>query len=54
MPDRANVLAFNDKHLKVMAIGGQMIVTALSKDFRLFGQPEAVFHVEQGAVEKVY
>jgi DNA replication and repair protein RecF len=39
---------------RVMAIGGQMIVTALSKDFRLFGQPEAVFHVEQGAVEKVY
>lgn len=39
---------------RVMAIGGQMIVTALSKDFRLFGQPETVFHVEQGAVEKVY
>lgn len=39
---------------RVMAIGGQMVVTALSKDFRLFGQPEAVFHVEQGAVEKVY
>jgi DNA replication and repair protein RecF len=31
----------------------QLIVTALDRDFQIFGQPEALFHVEQGRVSRV-
>ena len=39
---------------RVASIGGQLIVTALGRDFSLFGRPETVFHVEQGRVSAVY
>ena len=35
---------------RVKALETQLIVTALDRDFRLFGAPDAVFHVEQGCV----
>jgi DNA replication and repair protein RecF len=31
----------------------QLIITSLDPDLRLFGQPERVFHVEQGAVQQL-
>lgn len=31
----------------------QLIVSSLDPDLRLFGQPESVFHVEQGAVQRL-
>jgi DNA replication and repair protein RecF len=38
---------------RVRQLETQIIVTALEKDFRLFGQPETLFHVEQGRVFQV-
>ncbi len=38
---------------RVKALEAQMIITALTRDFALFGAPEAVFHVERGGVKKV-
>ncbi len=38
---------------RVKALEAQMIITALTRDFALFGAPEAVFHVERGDVKKV-
>jgi DNA replication and repair protein RecF len=38
---------------RVTALKAQMLITALTRDFTLFGAPEAVFHVEHGVVEKV-
>jgi DNA replication and repair protein RecF len=35
---------------RVKALETQLIVTALDRDFSLFGTPDAVFHVEQGRV----
>ena len=32
----------------------QLLITSLSPDLRIFGQPERVFHVEQGSVQGVY
>jgi DNA replication and repair protein RecF len=32
----------------------QLLITSLSPDLRIFGQPEHVFHVEQGSVQGVY
>jgi DNA replication and repair protein RecF len=32
----------------------QLVLTSLSPDTRLFGDPERVFHVEQGRVQEVY
>jgi len=32
----------------------QLLITSLSPDLRIFGQPEHVFHVEQGGVQGVY
>jgi DNA replication and repair protein RecF len=37
---------------RVKALQTQLIVTALDRDFSLFGMPDAVFHVEQGKVLK--
>jgi hypothetical protein len=37
----------------VQALETQILVTALERDYRLFGQPEHVFHVEQGRVIRV-
>ena len=31
----------------------QLVVTSLRSDFRVFGQPESVFHVEQGRVQEL-
>jgi len=31
----------------------QLIITSLDPDLRIFGQPERVFHVEQGAVQRL-
>lgn len=36
---------------RVKALDSQLIVTALDRDFSLFGQPNALFHVERGAVK---
>jgi len=38
---------------RVEALETQLIVTALDRDSPLFGQPETVFHVEQGRVFRV-
>jgi DNA replication and repair protein RecF len=38
---------------RVQALDTQILVTALERDYRLFGQPEHVFHVEQGRVNRV-
>ncbi|MFM8516331.1 MAG: DNA replication/repair protein RecF [Nevskiaceae bacterium] len=38
---------------RVQALQTQILVTALERDYRLFGQPEHVFHVEQGRVTRV-
>ena len=38
---------------RVQALETQILVTALERDYRLFGQPEHVFHVEQGRVIRV-
>jgi DNA replication and repair protein RecF len=38
---------------RVEALETQLIVTALDRDTPLFGQPETVFHVEQGRVFRV-
>ena len=38
---------------RVEALNTQLIVTALDRDTPLFGQPETVFHVEQGRVFRV-
>lgn len=35
---------------RVRALDTQLVVTALDRDFSLFGTPDAVFHVEQGQV----
>jgi DNA replication and repair protein RecF len=45
--DRLRLDRFIDR---VRALETQLIVTALDRDFRLFGQPDAAFHVEQGRV----
>jgi DNA replication and repair protein RecF len=31
----------------------QLIITSLDPQLRLFGQPERVFHVEQGSVQQI-
>jgi DNA replication and repair protein RecF len=38
---------------RVRRLDTQIVVTALEKDFRLFGEPENLFHVEQGRVFRV-
>lgn len=38
---------------RVRRLNTQIIVTALEKDFRLFGEPETLFHVEHGRVFQV-
>jgi DNA replication and repair protein RecF len=38
---------------RVQALETQIVVTALERDYRLFGEPERVFHVEQGRVIQV-
>jgi recombinational DNA repair ATPase RecF len=38
---------------RVRRLDTQIVVTALEKDFRLFGEPENLFHVEQGGVFRV-
>jgi recombinational DNA repair ATPase RecF len=38
----------------VTELNCQLLITSLSPDQRIFGQPERVFHVEQGAVQGVY
>lgn len=38
---------------RVQALDTQIVVTALERDYRLFGEPERVFHVEQGRVSQV-
>jgi DNA replication and repair protein RecF len=38
---------------RVRQLETQIVVTALEKDFRLFGEPETLFHVEQGRVFQV-
>jgi len=38
---------------RVRRLNTQIVVTALEKDFRLFGEPETLFHVEQGRVFRV-
>lgn len=38
---------------RVRGLDTQIVVTALEKDFRLFGEPETLFHVEQGRVFRV-
>lgn len=38
---------------RVRRLESQIVVTALEKDFRLFGEPESLFHVEQGRVFRV-
>jgi DNA replication and repair protein RecF len=35
---------------RVKALDTQLIVTALDRDFSLFGQPDALFHVERGGI----
>lgn len=37
----------------VQALETQLIVTSLRSDFAIFGQPERVFHVEQGRVQEL-
>jgi DNA replication and repair protein RecF len=38
----------------VTELNCQLLITSLSPDQRIFGQPERVFHVEHGAVQGVY
>jgi len=38
---------------RVRRLNTQIVVTALEKDFHLFGEPENLFHVEQGRVFRV-
>jgi DNA replication and repair protein RecF len=38
---------------RVSSLETQLIVTALDSNHRVFGEPEAVFHVEQGRVKRV-
>lgn len=38
----------------VQALGCQVVLTSLVPDTRLLGDPERVFHVEQGRVQEVY
>ena len=38
---------------RVRRLNTQIVVTALDKDFHLFGEPENLFHVEQGRVFRV-
>jgi DNA replication and repair protein RecF len=38
---------------RIQALDAQLVITALTRDFALFGAPQAVFHVERGGVEKV-
>mgnify|MGYP003382206507 CR=1 FL=1 len=45
--DQAHLQRFIER---VKALDTQLIVTALDRDYRLFGQPDAVFHVEHGRV----
>ena len=45
--DRHRLDRFIDR---VKGLQTQLIVTALDRDFALFGKPDAVFHVEQGRV----
>lgn len=49
--DASRLGAFVDA---VRALDCQIVLTSLSPDPRLFGQPERVFHVEQGRVNGVY
>jgi DNA replication and repair protein RecF len=37
----------------VKGLDCQLVITALAPDLRLFGQPECVFHVEQGRVQQL-
>ena len=37
----------------VQGLATQLVITSLRSDFAVFGQPEAVFHVEQGRVQQV-
>ena len=38
---------------RVRALDAQLIITALERDYRLFGEPQSMFHVEQGRVTRV-
>ena len=37
----------------VQGLNTQLVITSLRSDFAIFGQPERVFHVEQGRVQEV-
>jgi DNA replication and repair protein RecF len=38
---------------RVRALDTQLIITALDRDYRLFGEPQSMFHVEQGRVTRL-
>lgn len=38
---------------RVRALDTQLIIAALDRDYRLFGEPQSMFHVEQGRVTRV-
>ncbi len=37
----------------VQSLGTQLVITSLRSDFSIFGEPETVFHVEQGRVQEL-
>lgn len=38
---------------RVRALDTQLIIAALDRDYRLFGEPQSMFHVEQGRVTRI-